>query len=208
MERRVKLGDIEFSVVEDEKPRDMVTITDHQVENGQDVSDHIKQESSIIDIVGVIVGDDAADTLSKLQKHQKEGKLSTYIGRNIYQSMAIQTIDRNHGKQIRNGFAYNITLKQVRVSTAKEVEIKVVNPVTRQPSPKTATQVKAKTNNGKQQVKAKPISNTTSLVPVNTSDISMVRDPFKNIGPGGTMQVIRDLYKPKTVVRKGGELIS
>lgn len=190
MERRVKLGDIEFSVVEDEKPRDLATITDHQVESGQDVSDHIKQESSILDIVGVIVGDDAAETLSKLQKHQREGKLSTYVGRNVYANMAIQSIDRNHGKQIANGFAYNITLKQVRISTAKEVEIKVVNPVTRQASPKTATQVKAKTNNGKQQAKRKATTDA------QVAQLGIYRDGISEYGrPTEKMKAIIGTYK-------------
>ena len=157
MEKRVKLGDIEFSVVEEEKPRDTVTITDHPVEKGQDVSDHVKQESSIIDILGIIVGDDAAEKLNKLQKYQKEGKLLSYVGRNVYSNMAIQTLDRNHGKDVRNGFAYNITLKQVRLSTAKEVELQVVSPVTKQPTPQVKTQVKKVTNNGKQQPKEKKV---------------------------------------------------
>lgn len=151
------MGDIEFSVVEEEKPRDIVTITDHPVEKGQDISDHVKKESSIMDILGIIVGDDAAKTLSKLQKYQGEGKLLTYTGRNVYENMAILTLDRNHGKTIRNGFAYNITLKQVRLSTAKEVELGVVNPTTKKPTPQTKAQVKAVTNNGKQQPKEKKV---------------------------------------------------
>lgn len=157
MQRRAKLGDIEFSVVEDEKPRDLVTITDNSVENGQDVSDHVKQESSIIDLKGQMIGDDASKKLQQLKKYQREGKLLNYIGRNIYNNMGILTIDRDHGKQISNGFEFNITLKQVRIATAKTVEIKVVNPVTKVASPKVNTKVKRKTNNGKQQSKTKPM---------------------------------------------------
>lgn len=157
MGRRVKLGDVEFSVVEDEKPRDIVTITDNSVENGQDVSDHVKQESSIIDLTGQMIGDDASKKLQQLKKYQREGKLLNYIGRNIYNNMGILTIDRDHGKQISNGFEFNITLKQVRIATAKTVEIKVVNPVTKVASPKVNTKVKRKTNNGKQQSKTKPM---------------------------------------------------
>lgn len=157
MQRRAKLGDIEFSVVEDEKPRDLVTITDNSVENGQDVSDHVKQESSIIDLKGQMIGYDASKKLQQLKKYQREGKLLNYIGRNIYNNMGILTIDRDHGKQISNGFEFNITLKQVRIATAKTVEIKVVNPVTKVASPKVNTKVKRKTNNGKQQSKTKPM---------------------------------------------------
>lgn len=198
MKRRVKLGDIEFSVVEEEKPRDMVTITDHQVEKGQDVSDHVKQESSIIDIVGVIVGDDATATLSKLQRHQKEGTLSTYIGRNVYNNMAILTMDRNHGKDIANGFAYNIALKQVRISTAKEVELTVVNPITKKASPKTATQVKKKTNNGKQQPRQKAIQGPTQTASSQIQRLGMYQSGLagqEKATPLTNMTKIANLYK-------------
>lgn len=202
MERRVKLGDIEFTVVEDEKPRDMVTITDNAVEKGQDVSDHVKQESSIIDIVGVMIGDDAATKLSALRKYQKEGKLLTYIGRNIYDNMAIQTIDRSHGKQISNGFAYNITLKQVRIAAAKEVEIKVADPVTKAASPKVKTKVKPKTNNGKQQPKTK---STTPPSPIR-SEARVTSIAKDYVTPGGTMKAITSLYTkpPKKGLYVGG----
>lgn len=165
MKRRVKLGDIEFTVVESEKPSDVVTITDNSVETGQDVSDHVKRESSIIEIQGQMMGNDAAEKLNKLQVYQREGKLLTYIGRNIYTNMAIQTFDRDHGVGNRYGFSFNITLKQVRIATAKEVEIKVANPVTKKPSKKTKAKVKKKTNNGKQQPKKKAVSQSSTSKP-------------------------------------------
>lgn len=154
MKRRAKLGDIEFTVIEDENPTDSVEITDNPVENGQDVSDHVKQEASIINIQGQMIGDDAADKLRMLREHMNNGELLTYVGRNIYSNMAIKNINRNHGVQIRNGFAFNITLKQVRIANSKEVDIKV------NLSKKAATKVKSKTNNGKQQPKKKTTSSS------------------------------------------------
>ena len=157
LKRRVKLGDIEFTVIEDEKPRDSVLVTDNSVESGQDVSDHVKQNPSIIDIYGQMVGDDAAEKLNKLQKYQKEGELLTYIGRNLYDNMVIQNIDRDHGVRNRYGFGFNITLKQVRIAAAKEVLIQIVHPVTKKQSKQTTTKIKPSTNNGKQQPQAKGV---------------------------------------------------
>lgn len=188
MQRRAKLGDIEFTIIEDEKPRDVVVITDNSVENGQDISDHVKQNPSIIDLYGQMIGIDAAAKLNTLKKYQREGKLLTYIGRSIYDNMAIQSIDRSHGKNIRNGFSFNITLKQVRIATAKEVVINIVSPDTMKESKQTNTQVKPKTNNGKQQPHEKKVTT--------------IKDDFRAEGllegaktPGGTIKAIIDIYK-------------
>lgn len=154
--RRVKLGDIEFDVIESENPKDSVTVTDKPVESGQDVSDHIKQSPSIINIRGQMT-EDAADKLQVLKKYQKEGTLLKYVGRNVYPNMVIEEIDREHGTRNRLGFQFNIKLKQVRIATAKEVEINMA-------SPKDATKVKPVTNKGKQQPKQKRLADNRTKV--------------------------------------------
>lgn len=154
--RRVKLGDIEFDVIESENPKDSVIVTDKPVESGQDVSDHIKQSPSIINIRGQMT-EDAADKLQVLKKYQKEGTLLKYVGRNVYSNMVIEEIDREHGIRNRLGFQFNIKLKQVRIATAKEVEINMA-------SPKDATKVKPVTNKGKQQPKQKRLADNRTKV--------------------------------------------
>lgn len=154
--RRAKLGNIEFDVIESENPKDSVTVTDKPVESGQDVSDHIKQNPSIINLKGQMT-EDAADKLQVLKKYQKEGTLLKYVGRNVYTNMVIEEIDREHGTRNRQGFQFNIKLKQVRIATAKEVEINIA-------SPKDATKVKPVTNKGKQQPKQKRLAENQTKV--------------------------------------------
>ena len=154
--RRVKLGDIEFDVIESENPKDSVTVTDKSVERGQDVSDHVKQNPSIINLRGQMT-EDAVDKLQVLKKYQKEGTLLKYVGRNVYPNMVIEEIDREHGTRNRLGFQFNIKLKQVRIATAKEVEINIA-------SPKDATKVKPVTNKGKQQPKQKRLADNQTKV--------------------------------------------
>ena len=165
--RRVKLGDIEFDVIESENPKDSVTVTDKPVESGQDVSDHIKQSPSIINIRGQMT-EDAADKLQVLKKYQKEGTLLKYVGRNVYSNMVIEEIDREHGTRNRLGFQFNIKLKQVRIATAKEVEINMA-------SPKNATKVKPVTNKGKQQPKQKRLAENQTKVMNHTMVGMMMR---------------------------------
>jgi len=154
--RRVKLGDIEFDVIESENPKDSATVTDKPVESGQDVSDHVKQNPSIINLKGQMT-EDAVDKLQVLKKYQKEATLLKYVGRNVYPNMVIEEIDREHGTRNRLGFQFNIKLKQVRIATAKEVEINMA-------SPKDATKVKPVTNKGKQQPKQKRLADNQTKV--------------------------------------------
>src|SRR5690606_11553603 len=126
-------------------------------------SDHVKQNPSIINLRGQMT-EDAADKLQVLKKYQKEGTLLKYVGRNVYSNMVIEELDREHGVNNRNGFQFNIKLKQVRIATAKEVEIKVANPNTGKQDKKTATKVKPITNKGKQQPKQKRLADNRTKV--------------------------------------------
>ena len=148
--RRVKLGDIEFDVIESENPNDSVEVTDKPVESGQDVSDHVKQNPSMLSIKGRMT-ENAAYKLQRLRQYQRDGVLLTYIGRNIYSNMVIVDLDREHGASNRLGFDFNITLKEVRIAVAKEVAIQVADYA--------AIQTKPVTNKGVQQPQEKKISN-------------------------------------------------
>lgn len=164
--RRVKLGDVEFDVVEDENPKDSATVTDKPVESGQDVSDHAKLNPSIINIRGQMT-EDAAEKLQVLKKYLRERTLLKYVGRNAYDNVVIEDLDRVHGVKNRQGFQFNIRLKQVRIATAKEVEINIA-------SPKDATKVKPVTNKGKQQPKQKRVADNQTKV-MNHGMIAMMR---------------------------------
>lgn len=154
----VKLGDVAFSVVDSENPVDSVSVTDNAVEDGQDVSDHVKQEPSIINVQGHMTGDDAAEKLAALKKSQKDGELLRYVGRNGYGNMVIESLDRQHGVDNKFGFGFNLTLKQVRIATAKEAEIDAGDPVTKSKTGKVKAKTKTPTNKGRQQPKAKQVA--------------------------------------------------
>lgn len=148
---RAKIGDVEISVVSSERLYNKALVTEKPVEKGENVVDHTKKQPITIELVGAIVGDDAGDKLNKLKKLQNEGTLIKYIHRNALSNMFIEDISSVHETKIRNGFEFNIRLKQIRIVQAKEVEIKISDP-----SPKANTQVKPETSSGLQQVQENP----------------------------------------------------
>lgn len=143
---RVRIGSVELDVTTSENPKDSVTVTDKPVEDSQDVSDHVKKNPSIINLRGQIT-EDAAEKLQQLQKYQRDGELVKYIGRNAYNNMVVEDIDRDHGVRNRLGFEFNIRLKQVRIATAQEIQMQVASNI--------RPQVKPVTNKGKLQPRDK-----------------------------------------------------
>ncbi len=165
---RAKIGDIDISVVSSERLDNKALVTEKPVEKGEDIADHTKKQSIVIELAGAIIGDDAGDKLNKLKKLQKEGTLIKYIHRNALSNMFIEDISSVHETKIRNGFEFNIRLKQVRIAQAKETEIKISNP-----SPKANTQVKPETSNGLQQAQEKPIVSSLKESLIDTAYLSM-----------------------------------
>lgn len=196
---KVNLGGVEFDVVSNENPVDSATVTDNPVESGQDVSDHIKDNPSTIDITGVFVKEDAPQKLQALKQLMADKEPVLYQGRNAYNNMVITSISRNHNASNILGFAFDISLKQVRIANLKTVDIKVVSPNTKKPSKKTNTKVKKTSNKGKQQTKSKttpPVKNTPKRKYGSES-----KSPFKEVrAPGGRIDAIMNTYKPKSAV--------
>lgn len=138
--RRATLGALTLDIVENENIREDNIITDHPVEKGENISDHARNEPTYIDISGVMT-EEAANKLQQLKQYRKDRTLLTYTGRNIYDNLVIERFGREHGKENRYGYSFSITLKRIRIATAKR---------------------EALPNRGKQQPKKKTVPKATA----------------------------------------------
>lgn len=151
---KARIGDVEINIISSEVTNHAAESTDHAVERGEDITDHTKTVAPIVEITGAVMGDGAAAKLQKLKKYQKDGELLRFTSRTIYNNMFIESLSTDHHAGIRDGYEFEITLKQVKVVSAKEFKITAVNPTTKKADPKVNTKVKPMTNNGRQQVQA------------------------------------------------------
>jgi hypothetical protein len=138
-----RTGEVEFNVVLEESPDYQNQVTSNAVENGSDVADHVKNTPETLAIRGVITGDQAAERLKKLREFLKAGELLTYIGRNVFTNVVIESLTTRHTAQVRDGYECNLTLKHVRVARSREVYIPV--------SVQAGTQTKSVQHKGRQQ---------------------------------------------------------
>lgn len=163
-DRRAKYGDVYFSIIEDEDPNDSVRISDKAVEDGQPLVDHVQAEASTVRIQGMIVGDNASEQLQLLKSYMYNAERHTFIGRNIYSNMLIESIPRKHTRKIFNGFEFTITLVNAKIATTKTFTFKnSVNPTTKKKDVTIKTKTKPVTNSGR-----KPVKKTESKAKTNT----------------------------------------
>jgi hypothetical protein len=116
-----KLGNVTLNAVYTEKPTRAVKTTDHPVENGVDVADHIQAQPKRIEITGVVNGSDAAMSLKRLEYYQENGITVNFSGRTTAAEVIIENFNSVHDTTNKGAFNFTITLKQIRVSNAAAI---------------------------------------------------------------------------------------
>lgn len=145
-----KLGGIIPDVVVEEVHTDTLTITDHPVEQGAEITDHafknpaeltmrIGWSASSLALNGVITGivngsllkskiktvRDVYDDLLKLQASRKVFDVST--GKRLYKSMLIKSISTVTDQSTENALIVNITLREIIIVQTRAATLKAEN---------------------------------------------------------------------------------
>jgi len=145
-----KLGGIIPDVVIEEAHTDTLTITDHPVEQGAEVSDHafknpaelsmrIGWSASSLALGGVISGivngsllktkiktvRDVYEELLKLQASRKTFDVST--GKRLYKSMLIRSISTVTDQSTENALIVTVVLREIIIVQTKAAKLKAAN---------------------------------------------------------------------------------
>ncbi|MFD1206633.1 phage baseplate protein [Sporosarcina contaminans] len=150
------LGDILIDVIEDEDLDESSSTTDHALEDGEQITDHIENNPIVLNISGVII-DPSDEKLLKLREYRQKGEILNYNYRSRLETVLITSFKPKKNKDIKDGYTFTMTLKQVRMAKAPNV-IRVSVPVKKQ--------VKAVTKAGKKTVRKSvnktPVKKVTS----------------------------------------------
>lgn len=115
---RALLGNVMLDIVEPETVNMRNSITEHPVETGQRITDHVRSEADEITITGACVGSDAFEKLRTLRDYRTNANILIYTHRNVFAGMVIESLDTVHRKGNRLGFDFSIKLKRVRIVSA------------------------------------------------------------------------------------------
>ena len=110
-----------YVFVIDESLKRGVTISEHPVESGLNITDNVKRDPITISISGEIVGNNAAKVLDKLTALHQNGGFVKYVGRNILSKALITSFDTDHPNTIYGGCAFTMEIKEVRIATIPRV---------------------------------------------------------------------------------------
>ena len=154
MNMLIILGGIELDALITENVDYDAELTTKAIEEGADISDHMKAKPFTASLSGTIV-EDADAKLEALKKYQKEGRIINYIGKSILVSVVITSIQVKHTVQNFYGFDYSLRIQEVKLASPETFNITVKNPRNGKQDSKTASRVKKPSNEGRKQVRSK-----------------------------------------------------
>ena len=106
-----------YVFVKDENKSFGVQATEHPVESGIDITDHVKRNPITMSISGEIVGDNASSVMSRLKQLHQNGTLCKYVGRTTLSNCIITDFSTSHPHNIWGGCSFSMTLKEIRIAS-------------------------------------------------------------------------------------------
>lgn len=115
----------QYIFVKDEEVSFGVDVTEHTVEKGVAISDHVKRHAVQLSITGELVGPNASSVRSKLRQMHQNGTVCSYSGRSTLNNCLIVDFSTSHPSTISGGCEFSMTLKEIRTaSTSYKAETK------------------------------------------------------------------------------------
>ena len=106
----------QYIFVKDEEASFGVDVTEHTVEKGVAISDHVKRHAATLSITGELVGPNAASVRTKLRQMHQNGTVCNYSGRSILNNCLITDFSTSHPNTIWGGCEFSMTLKEIRTA--------------------------------------------------------------------------------------------
>ncbi len=163
------IGDVLIEVIEDINFSESSATTDHALEDGEQITDHVEGKPITFSIKGVIK-DDTESKVLKLRKYRESGEILNFDYMTQLKNVVITDFGRNYNKDIKDGYSFSMSLKQIKIAKVASV-VTVKLPVVKR-------QTKVVTNAGRKQVKKTASSKTKEVKKKYTS----VSESNKSLG--------------------------
>lgn len=111
------IGDrkIYIHVTSEEKSKD-TDATQHSVEKGNPLTDHIKPGSPTVSLSGEIAGANYKAIRAIIEKWQNTGKTLRYVGTDIFTNCHIKSFATTKTKDIARGYTFTMELEKIRIA--------------------------------------------------------------------------------------------
>lgn len=137
------LKDVYIDVITDVSFSETSTTTDHALEDGEQITDHVVSNPITISLKGIIK-DDTENKVLKLRDYRQKGEILTYDYMSQLQTVVITDFKRDYSANVKDGYAFTMLLKQIKLAKVAQF-VPVTVPV--------QEQTKTVTSKGRQQPK-------------------------------------------------------
>jgi len=124
----------EFDVVSEEVVEISSEITEHPIEQGGNVSDHVEHRPNMLTIEGMVI-DPEERKLQKVLRWKNEAHQVRFRGLNVLGKLVIQEWRRTHDVVVGGGWRFHGTLQQVDTARPEIREIVKEDPAEPEPAP-------------------------------------------------------------------------
>lgn len=107
-----------FVFVETESVKRDAQASTHPVEEGIDLTDHVRRSPITLSLTGELVGNGYEEDVEALDSLHKSGGLVEYTGVNMLDGAVITSFSTDHTGGIRGGCAFTMELKEIRIASS------------------------------------------------------------------------------------------
>lgn len=178
------LGGILIDVITSEDLNESSTTTDHALEDGEQITDHVESNPITLSLTGVILDPNNEKNL-KLREFRQKGELLSYNYRSRLETVLITSFNSKHDTKTKDGYTFTMTLKQVRLVKAPNVirvtvpvkkQVKEVSKVGKKKTKKSVNKTTKKKVTTKAKAKVPKKADSTKKTTVNWSQINAAYD--------------------------------
>ena len=98
-----------------------VTASSHPVEEGIDLTDHVRPSPLVLSLTGEIVGAEYEDDIARIEQMQKDGELVEYAGVNVLSDVLVTKFTTTHDGAIYGGCQFTMELREIRIAASPYV---------------------------------------------------------------------------------------
>ena len=111
------INDTYIFVISEDVSRE-IEASSHPVEEGIDLTDHVRWSPLVLSLSGEIVGPEYEDDIAQLEQLQKDGELVEYTGVNVLSHALLTKFSTSHTGTIRGGCQFSAELKEIRIAAS------------------------------------------------------------------------------------------
>lgn len=161
-----------YLFVSEESNATAIKASEHSVEQGVDITDHVRPDAETVSLTGVISGRNHKSIVALIKSWEKAGTTVRYSGRTKLSQCLVSDFSPGYSKDIENGCSFTMTLRRIRIARPAYVAPETTQPV----------DVKAVADAGMQSVEANNPEDQYHTVKAGDTVWALTHGPYKKYG--------------------------